>query len=209
MEKTYRKGTKVRVERDAHDVVRVDVPRLRIISEDLWAAAHAQMRAKKPASGELGERKKGGRPATYLLSGLTKCSVCGGALTVIGGRDGTKPIKVYACSYRHDRGDPVCTNSHRRPVERVNAGVVDWIKSNILSDELVLDTLKEVRKRLTHRRGRRGHAAHRRPRRAFAAKASARSRRHDDRMQSLLTHREHELLTAKVDLRANAPRCAT
>jgi site-specific DNA recombinase len=124
--------------------VRVDAPHLRIISDDLWAAAHAQMRAKKPASGETVERKKGGRPATYLLSGLTKCGVCGGALTVIGGRDGTKPIKVYACAYRHDRGDAVCANSHRRPVERVNAGVVDWIKSNILSDELVLDTLKEA-----------------------------------------------------------------
>lgn len=148
MEKTYRKGTKVRIERDAHEVLRVEAPHLRIISDDLWGAAHAQMTAKKPTAGKKTERKKGGRPPSYLLSGITKCGICGGALTAVHGRDGTTPIKVYVCSYRRDRGEAICTNSHRRPVDRLNAGVIDWIKSNILSDELVLDTLKEVRRRL-------------------------------------------------------------
>ncbi|MEO8797575.1 MAG: recombinase family protein, partial [Polyangiaceae bacterium] len=151
MEKTYRKGTKVRVERDAGELVRVEAPHLRVISDDLWMAAHAQMRAKKPITGEPVERKKGGRPAAYLLSGITKCGVCGGALSVISGRDGMRPIKVYVCSYRHDRGDTVCTNRHRRPVDALNAGVVNWIKTNILSDELVLDSLKEVKRRMAER----------------------------------------------------------
>jgi len=35
-EKTYRKGTKVRIQRDANDWIRVDVPELRIVSDDLW-----------------------------------------------------------------------------------------------------------------------------------------------------------------------------
>ena len=118
MEKMYRKGTKVRVEREARDVVRVEAPHLRILSDDLWAAAQSQMRAKAPKKGVKVERKKGGRPHAYLLSGLTKCGECGGALTVTGGRDGTTPIKVYICSYRHDRGETVCTNNHRRRVEQ-------------------------------------------------------------------------------------------
>jgi hypothetical protein len=106
MEKTYRKGTKVRVEREAHDVIRVEAPHLRIVSAELWEGAHAQMREKAPNAES--PKKKGGRPAVYyLLSGLTKCALCGGSLTAISGRDGTKPIKVYVCSYRHDRGDAV------------------------------------------------------------------------------------------------------
>src|SRR5205085_2073142 len=44
--------------------------------------------------------------------------------------------------------EAVCTNSHRRPVDRLDAGVISWVKGNIMSDELVLDTLKEVRRRL-------------------------------------------------------------
>jgi hypothetical protein len=35
-EKTYRKGTKVRIQREASDWVRVDVPELRIVGDDLW-----------------------------------------------------------------------------------------------------------------------------------------------------------------------------
>ena len=148
MEKTYRKGTKVRVERGAEEIVRVEAPHLRIVSDEIWTAAHAKIRAKRSARDEKAPAKKGGRPASYLLSGLTKCGVCGGALTAIGGRDGVRPIKVYICSYRHDRGEAVCTNGHRRPVDRLDAGVVGWIKANIFSDEIVLDALKEVRRRL-------------------------------------------------------------
>ena len=152
MEKTYRKGTKVRVERAAHDVVRVDVPHLRIVSDDLWAAAHAQMRPTGPGK-PVGRptKKNNGRPPVYLLSGLAKCGVCGGALTVINGRDGTTPIKVYVCSYHRDRGASVCPNAHRRPMDRLDAGVISWIKGNILSEELVLESLKVLQRRQAER----------------------------------------------------------
>src|SRR5581483_11520898 len=36
-------------------------------------------------------------------------------------------IKVYVCSYRHDRGDTVCDNSTRCPIERLDEGVIQWI----------------------------------------------------------------------------------
>ena len=43
-EKLYRKGTKVRRAREGHDLVRVEAPRLRIVSDEVWTAAQSQMR---------------------------------------------------------------------------------------------------------------------------------------------------------------------
>ncbi|MBX3230688.1 MAG: recombinase family protein [Labilithrix sp.] len=151
-EKMYRKGTKVRVERPEHEWLVVDAPHLRIISDELWAATHAQLKGKKLRRGEKSPpKKKGGRPATYLLSGITKCGCCGGALTVLDTRFGQHMVKAYICSYRRDRGETVCKNALRRPVDRVNQGVVDWIQTNILSEELVVDALKEVSRRIAAR----------------------------------------------------------
>lgn len=56
------------------------------------------------------------------------------------GKRSHETIKVYACSYSRDRGKTVCSNTLRRPVESVNHTVTDWIKSNVLSEELILDT---------------------------------------------------------------------
>jgi hypothetical protein len=148
-EKTYRKGTKVRVEREKHEWLRIEAPHLRIVNDELWAAAHAQMRPRDAAS--TGRKNKAGRPPRYLLTGITRCVVCGGPLTVVGSRDGKNPIKAYACAYWYDRGETVCTNAHRRPVERVNEAVMGWVQANILSEELVLDSLKKIRQRLLAR----------------------------------------------------------
>jgi DNA invertase Pin-like site-specific DNA recombinase len=156
VEKTYRKGTKVRVQRDSADWMRVEAPQLRIVSDELWNAVQQQMhRNDLGGSSKNGRKgaaaKKAGRPAEYLLSGITRCAVCGGPLTVVNTRAGTAPIKAYACAYRHSRGEAVCTNAYRRPIASVNAAVVNWIQGNILSEQLLLDTLKEVRRRLAER----------------------------------------------------------
>ena len=86
-----------------------------------------------------------------MLTGITRCAECGGPLTVLGSRDGKTPIKVYACAYRRDRGEAVCTNKLRRPVDGVNNAVMRWIEANVLSEELLLDSLKKVRARLAKR----------------------------------------------------------
>lgn len=109
-------------------------------------------RSGRRASGtqSRGRSRGPGEPA-YLLTGLTRCSLCGGPLTVIGSRDGTTPIKAYVCAYRHDRGSAVCTNKHRRPIDSVNDLVMGWVEANVLSEEMVLDSLKKIRARLAVR----------------------------------------------------------
>ncbi|AUX43692.1 uncharacterized protein SOCE26_051440 [Sorangium cellulosum] len=146
-EKTYKGGTKVRIRRDPSEWVRTEAPDLRIIDDELWFAAQAQMRRVVRSEGT----KKGGRPPRHLLSGFARCSQCGGPITVTNGKSSYEPIKVYACSYSRDRGKTVCANTLRRPVDAVNQALIDWIKSNVLSEELILEVLKQLRQRLAER----------------------------------------------------------
>jgi site-specific DNA recombinase len=73
-EKTYKGGTKVRVERRPEDWVRREVPAMRIVNEELWSAV--QTRAVEQARA-MGTQARGPR-ARYLLSGIGRCGECGG-----------------------------------------------------------------------------------------------------------------------------------
>jgi site-specific DNA recombinase len=146
-EKTYRKGTKVRIRRDADDWIRVDVPELRIVPDDLWIAVQAKIGKNAAAGGSPGA----GRKFRYMLAGIARGAECGGPLTVMNGRFGGKMLKAYMCAYHRDRGEHVCRSAARRPVDSVNGAVVDWIQANVLSEEVVIATLRTIRERLAER----------------------------------------------------------
>ena len=145
-EKTYRKGTKVRISREACEWTRVEVPSLRIVSDELWFAVQQQIGRNKTE-----RRGAHGRPPRYLLSGLARCGVCRGPLTAINGKFGNETVKAYTCAYHRDRGSKVCPSSIRRPVAAVNAAVADWIHANVLNEEVVLETLRRLRVRISER----------------------------------------------------------
>ena len=148
MEKTYRQGTKVRVPRAEQDWIRVEAPHLRIIEDELWYSAHAQMR---PTTQDPKEKKPGGRPPHHLLSGLAVCAVCNGPIAVSNAKVSYDNVRAYGCSYHRSRGDEVCKNTLRRPMETVNEAVIGWIQQNMLSEEVILEVLQEVRRRLAER----------------------------------------------------------
>ena len=97
-----------------------------------------------------GKRAPGGAPPKYMLFGISSCSVCGGSVKVLGGRDGKKPIKVYGCANHHDAGASVCANTLRKPVELVDQRVVDWL-NELLTDQFVVRALHKIRRRLAER----------------------------------------------------------
>jgi site-specific DNA recombinase len=78
-EKTYSLGTKVRVRRAADDAdrVRVEVPELRIVDDDLWFAVQARFTRRE------GGAKHRGRLPRHLLSGIGRCAECGGPIIVM------------------------------------------------------------------------------------------------------------------------------
>lgn len=145
-EKAYRGGTKVRLATDASRWIVSSAPELRIVSDETWFAVQARI-----AEHQRGAGPKGGRPFRHMLSGLLRCSECGGPLTVTNHKIGRETVQVYTCAYHRDRGDGVCRSTARRPTATVNAAVVEWIRANVLSEEIVLEALKVVRARLEER----------------------------------------------------------
>ena len=139
MEKTYKLGTKVRVHRapDDEDRVRVDMPDLRIIDDDLWFMVQGRF------AGRTQPKVRGRRPR-HMLSGIGRCSECGGPIAVHNGKQGNEPIIVYSCKYHKERGETVCASKLRRPVTTTNAVVIEWIESHI-TEELALRLICELR----------------------------------------------------------------
>ncbi|MBI2389489.1 MAG: recombinase family protein [Deltaproteobacteria bacterium] len=146
--KAYRGGTKVHVARDESEWTRVDRPELRIVDEELWGAVQAKIECLKRITGRIGAK---GPPARYMLSGLARCATCGGPIQAVNGRSGRETIKVYVCSWRRVRGAAVCANAIARPVEHVDHAVLSWIRENVLRESLIVETLREVRRRLETR----------------------------------------------------------
>ena len=142
----YRGGTLVRVSHGQKDWVTAEKPELRIIPEELWNAVQERIAKNVKLCGRAGP--KGPKPR-YLLSGLARCSDCEGPIHATNGRQGKATIKVYSCNYHRNRGEAVCKNSLRRPVESIDAAVIGWVEQNVLRDQIILETIAEGRRRLS------------------------------------------------------------
>ncbi len=147
----YRGGTRVTFNRKGAEVVTVDRPDLRIIPQDLDERIQARIAELKERTGGMANFK--GREPRYLLSGkaVSRCGSCGGPMHVANSKQGARIIKVYSCLWHRDRGDAVCTNNTRRPVEVVDAALVQWIRENVLTEGVALAALAELRQRLAAR----------------------------------------------------------
>lgn len=146
----YKGGTQVRVHHDEPDWVTAEKPDLRIVSEELWRAAQDRIARNEKLCGRAGPK---GPAPKFLLSGLARCSTCGGPIHATNGKQGKKTIKVYSCNYHRNRGDSVCANSLRRPADVVDAAVIDWVEQNLLREQVILEAIAEVRRRLSTRDG--------------------------------------------------------
>ena len=95
--KRDRWGQSRRANRPDEDAVRVAAPELQIVSDALWAAAHARM----------GERQqKHTRPqrhldvdSAYLLSGFARCKACGGGFAAHSRNHGGQRVHFYGCTF--------------------------------------------------------------------------------------------------------------
>ncbi len=90
----------------------LDTPHLRIVSDELFAAAGRRFEKVKRTLGRPGQESSGliVGPRRYLFSGLLKCAECGGSITLVSGR-GRNGADRYGCSLHHQRGVTVCSNS--------------------------------------------------------------------------------------------------
>ncbi|HIF11283.1 MAG TPA: hypothetical protein EYQ81_16540, partial [Sneathiellales bacterium] len=99
-----RSGMRVSRLRPEEEWVRVEVPELRFIDDDLWAKVKArqdsfQVKPRRGSnSGGVGPRPK------FLLSGFLRCAKCGGPMTIAG-----TVHKRYYCKTAKEQGPSQCT----------------------------------------------------------------------------------------------------
>ncbi len=79
-----------------------------------------------------------------LLTGLLKCGVCGGALTVATGKGGR--YKYYKCSSRHSKGNQACTSGNL-PMEKTNEQVLHQLADKAFAPDRLQNMMAELRKK--------------------------------------------------------------
>jgi site-specific DNA recombinase len=146
-EKTYRGGTRVRVSRSKDEWVTIDVPELRTVDDDVWNIVQGKVAQYKEV---FGAKTRGPTPK-YLLTGLGRCSTCGGMIHVARTRKSYETVAAYTCSKRKNLGSFACKNSLRRPVESIDKAVLGWIRDNVLTEKMLMQTIGSLRQTLTNR----------------------------------------------------------
>jgi DNA invertase Pin-like site-specific DNA recombinase len=128
----------------ATNLVKAEVPKLRIVSDELWDTVQARYAG--VALGPQASRPEGARRPVRLLSGLVRCGVCGGPL-IIGGAEAR-----LVCSVRRERGQAACANGRGVKSTEIETRVTAAIKGLLLDPAVVEEALREFQDRSAQRR---------------------------------------------------------
>jgi site-specific DNA recombinase len=124
------------------------MPELRIVSDELWEAAHSRLagirdRLEQAAGGPLGRRRRD-IDSSYLLAGFARCATCGGGIGVMGGSHQTARPHSYGCLAYHKRGTSVCANGLKLPIARVDGAVLETLVGDVLRPAVVEAVIEGV-----------------------------------------------------------------
>ncbi|BDG01552.1 recombinase family protein [Anaeromyxobacter oryzae] len=127
--------------------VRTERRDLAIVSPELWA----RVQARHAGNARPSNRKR--ESTGYALSGLLRCGVCGGAMSVVARRikDGVAYAR-FGCSTRHSRGEMGCSNKRTIGERTLNVEVLTALRKRLASPE-VAGWLSDVAAAAEARRG--------------------------------------------------------
>ena len=174
--------------RAAADVVRVPAPALRIVSDELWQAAHqridrARVQYQRDTHGQ--RHPKRDRDSKYLLPGFGRCALCRGGLHVRSRSHGRQRAFFYACTSHYTKGPDVCAHVQQWPMDGLDREVLKAIAGDVLKPELAEEIVAAAREMF---------------------EASERSDDREDRRRELeAVQREQERLTDAIAAGADVP----
>ena len=153
--KAHRRGTKTQETRPPADRIEVELPECRIVSDELWEAAHAALDRRAsvfvPQIRALSEAEPIPQltpPSPYLLSGLARCTSCGGPIIAMSRHHGRRRGYFYGCANNWKRGPAICANNLRLPQAVLDEAVLDAM-IQALDAELVEAAVAQAFARLT------------------------------------------------------------
>ncbi|AML51940.1 recombinase family protein [Falsihalocynthiibacter arcticus] len=112
----------------------VQVPDLRIVSQDLWEAVKARQKSQalKQSDSKAWQRRK----PRFLFTGLIKCGCCGGGFSTIA-KD------RFGCSSSRNKGTSVCTNRTTVARKDMERQILDLLSGHLMEPDLVATFAKE------------------------------------------------------------------
>lgn len=124
-------GRRRGIVRPETDWLRKETPELRIIDDALWARVQARRASLSfdPATNAGGGMKRANRPRR-LLSGLLRCGVCGGGVTIVA------DVR-YGCSAIRSKGPAACSNRALITAAEIDARVIGGLKAHLLTPDTV------------------------------------------------------------------------
>lgn len=127
----------------------VDVPALRIVSDDLWETAklRQQEQSYEVRRDDTGNPLNHAHRRKFLFSGLLKCGVCGGGFTILA-------QDRYGCATRRSRG--TCGNQATVGRLEIEARVLHGLKATLLAPELVREFTKTFQEEVNRAAAERG-----------------------------------------------------
>ena len=146
--KRNRWGQQNQTARPAEEWLRLDLPGLRIVSDELWQAVHQRLAGVRAHLAKVTDGRFGAKArdieSRYLLSGFARCTVCGGGLTVMSRSHGQHRASFYGCLAHHKRGSSVCGNGLVLPIACVYEAVLGTISGEVLRPAVVMAILEGV-----------------------------------------------------------------
>ena len=128
--------------RDESEWVISERPDLRIISEEKWIKVKKEQERRKQKTAQ--KTKETGRKSSrtgagpkFLLSGLLKCSECGGNYITVG-------AGVYGCGNSHRAGESVCGNKEKIKRSEIETAITDILKKGLFNPDVVQVFREEV-----------------------------------------------------------------
>jgi site-specific DNA recombinase len=138
--------------RNEADWLRVDVQHLRVVSDELWQAAHDRLSSVRDRYLRLTNGRVIGRPPAsgtkYLLSGML-CCPCGSTFEALSRKHGRRRAFVYGCAAHRRRGQHVCANDLVVPMDVADEAVLSAVEQCVLSAEIVEQAIDQAVSALT------------------------------------------------------------
>ena len=134
--------------RPAGQWLHVPAPDLRIVSDDLWQAAHRRLdaaRAQYERDTHGQRRPHRDRDSKYLLPGFGRCALCRGGLHVRTRAHGRRRAFFYACTSHYNRGPEVCQHVEQWPMEEIDRAVLAAIAGDVLNPEVSEEIVRTAR----------------------------------------------------------------
>ena len=138
--------------RPESDWIRVDVPNLRIVTNEEWNAAHHRIQSAaavylRRTNGQVWGRPPSGIESKYLLSGMMACALCGQSMIARSSSHGRQ--FYFVCASYDCRGRAVCTNGLRLPMKRAEEAILSKVSDYVLDPDIVegaiADAILELR----------------------------------------------------------------